>query len=84
MTPHVQITVEDIHQIANKMFRLFDTDGDGYMTQAEFSAKMTSFGINLSEEELALLMRELDEDGTGRIEESDFRSLLEHHDFEAE
>lgn len=75
---------EEISEIAAKMFALFDRDGDGYMTQDEFAVKMESFGIKLTDEELALLMRELDEDGTGRIEEDDFKVMLERHDFEAD
>jgi len=74
---------EDTTKIAHKMFQLFDRDGDGFMTQDEFAQKMSSFGIKLTEEELALLMRELDEDGTGRIDENDFRLMLERHDFES-
>lgn len=73
---------EKIPEIAHKMFKLFDQDGDGFMTQDEFAAKMSAFGIKLTEEELALLMRELDEDGTGRIDENDFRLMLERHDFD--
>jgi Ca2+-binding EF-hand superfamily protein len=75
---------ENISEIASKMFALFDRDGDGFMTQDEFALKMNQFGIKLSDEELALLMRELDEDGTGRIEEDDFKAMLERHTFEAE
>jgi Ca2+-binding EF-hand superfamily protein len=68
-------------EIASKMFKMFNDDGDDYVTPEEFNSKLQMFGIKLSQDELHLLVRELDSDGSGRIDEDDFEAMLERHDF---
>jgi len=68
-------------EIALKMFNMFNDDGDEFVTPEEFNTKLLEFGIRLSDDELALLVRELDSDGTGRINEDDFEAMLERHQF---
>jgi Ca2+-binding EF-hand superfamily protein len=73
---------ETLSEAADRMFSLFDLDGDGELTLDEFSDKMHDFGLKLSEDEISMMMRELDSDSTGTIDAADFLSLFERHGFE--
>jgi calmodulin len=48
-------------------FRVFDRDGNGYITADEFRFAMTRFGEQFSNEEVDEIMREVDIDGDGRV-----------------
>lgn len=48
-------------------FRVFDQDGDGYITASELRHAMTNMGEKLTEEEVEEMIRDGDADGDGRI-----------------
>lgn len=49
-------------------FKVFDKDNSGTISGDEIAHVMKSFGENLSEEELKIMMEEVDKDGNGTID----------------
>ena len=48
-------------------FRVFDKDGNGYISAAELRHVMTSLGEKLTEEEVEEMIIEADTDGDGQL-----------------
>lgn len=44
-------------------FRLFDKDGDGKITAEEIAKVLASININIAENDVKLMIREVDSDG---------------------
>lgn len=53
-------------------FKVFDKDGNGYITSSEFKYFMTTMGEKLSEEEVDEIIREVDKDGDEQIDYEEF------------
>lgn len=60
-------------------FKVFDKDGNGYITSSEFKYFMTTLGEKLSEEEVDEIIREVDKDGDEQI---DYEGKQHCSDFE--
>uniref|UniRef100_A0A1I8HFV2 Innexin n=1 Tax=Macrostomum lignano TaxID=282301 RepID=A0A1I8HFV2_9PLAT len=65
-------------------FKVFDKDGDGYITRDELAASLASMRIEATPEELDDMFKEADLDCDGRISYDDFKlgpdlRLLEHN-----
>lgn len=54
------------HEI-KEAFRVFDKDGDGYISAADLTLVMSNLGHNLSAEEIGDLIREADCTGRGQV-----------------
>ncbi len=48
-------------------FKVFDKDGNGYISAAELRHVMTNLGEKLTEEEVEEMIREADLDGDGEV-----------------
>ncbi|XP_051148522.1 probable calcium-binding protein CML15 [Andrographis paniculata] len=59
-----------------EFFRLFDRDGNGYITAAELTKQMAKMGHPLSYRELSEMMQEADTNGDGVISFSEFANIL--------
>ena len=59
--------IEDQEQELIDSFRVFDIDGDGFITAAELKRVMTEYGEPLTDDEVEYMIREADLDGDGRI-----------------
>ncbi|XP_068635427.1 probable calcium-binding protein CML18 [Aristolochia californica] len=59
-----------------QLFRLFDRDGNGYITAAELAHSMAKLGHALTVEELTGMIKEADTDGDGRISFSEFAQAI--------
>ncbi|XP_077237705.1 putative calcium-binding protein CML18 [Tasmannia lanceolata] len=59
-----------------RLFRLFDRDGNGYITAAELAHSMAKLGHALTVEELIGMIKEADTDGDGRINFSEFSQAI--------
>ena len=70
---------ENIVEAAENIFKMFDDDGSGSITYEEFKEGLVKFHIELSDEDLQILVRELDSDQSGSIELEEFTELLTRH-----
>ncbi|XP_075781172.1 calmodulin-like protein 3 [Pelodiscus sinensis] len=69
------LTEEQIAEF-KEAFSLFDKDGDGSITTSELGTVMRSLGQNPTEAELQNMIGELDTDGSGTIDFSEFLSMM--------
>uniref|UniRef100_A0A0D6QY93 EF-hand domain-containing protein n=1 Tax=Araucaria cunninghamii TaxID=56994 RepID=A0A0D6QY93_ARACU len=58
------------------IFRLFDRNGNGYITAAELAHSMARLGHALTVEELTGMIREADTDGDGQISFPEFANAI--------
>merc|ERR1719210_601742 len=59
-------------------FRVFDRNGDGYISAEELSQVMSTLGENLTQEEIDEMIREADLDGDGRVSYEEFATMMSH------
>lgn len=59
-----------------QLFRMFDRDGNGFITAAELAHSMAKLGHALTAEELTGMIREADTDGDGRINFQEFSQAI--------
>ncbi len=57
----------DSEEEVREAFRVFDKDGDGFLTLKELRQVMSNLGENMTDEELEEMIREADLDGDGKI-----------------
>ncbi|GMY06372.1 probable calcium-binding protein CML18 [Fagus crenata] len=65
-------TEEQLRQI----FKMFDRDGNGYITAAELAHSMAKLGHALTVEELTGMIKEADTDGDGCIDFQEFAQAI--------
>ena len=53
-------------------FKVFDKDGNGYISAAELRHVMTSLGEKLTDAEVDAMMKEADADGDGQVDYEEF------------
>ncbi|GAB4834775.1 Probable calcium-binding protein cml18 [Ancistrocladus abbreviatus] len=59
-----------------QLFKIFDRDGNGYITAAELAHSMARLGHALTAEELTGMIKEADTDGDGRISFQEFSQAI--------
>lgn len=57
-------------------FKVFDKDGDGYITATELKLVMKQLGEDLTQEQLNDMMREADTNSDGRIDFGEFCKMM--------
>lgn len=57
-------------------FKVFDKDGNGYISAAELRHVMTNLGEKLTDEEVDEMIREADVDGDGQINYEEFVRMM--------
>ncbi|KAJ6347768.1 hypothetical protein OIU76_004288 [Salix suchowensis] len=58
------------------LFKMFDRDGNGFITAAELAHSMAKLGHALTAEELTGMIKEADTDGDGRISFQEFSQAI--------
>lgn len=69
----------DSQEEIQEAFKVFDKDGNGYISAAELRHVMTSLGEKLTEEEVDEMIREADVDGDGQINYEEFVKMMVSH-----
>ncbi|CAG8628485.1 24020_t:CDS:2, partial [Dentiscutata erythropus] len=57
-------------------FKVYDKDGNGYITPAELKSVMNSLGERITDEEVDAMIREADTDGDGRVNYEEFIKMM--------
>ncbi|KAL3874261.1 hypothetical protein ACJMK2_037301 [Sinanodonta woodiana] len=57
-------------------FNVFDKDGDGTITTKELGTVMKSLGLNPTDDELCDMIHEVDVDGSGSVDFTEFLNLM--------
>jgi calmodulin len=56
--------------------KVFDKDGNGYITKNELRHLMNNIGENFTEKEIEEMIREADTDGDGKVNYSEFVQIM--------
>ena len=57
-------------------FKVFDKDGNGFISAAELRHVMTNLGEKLTDEEVDEMIREADVDGDGQVNYDEFVKMM--------
>merc|ERR1711990_505531 len=66
----------DSEEEIREAFRVFDKDGNGYISSAELRHVMTNLGEKLTDEEVDEMIREADIDGDGQVNYEEFVAMM--------
>ena len=66
----------DQEEEIREAFRVFDLNGDGYISSSELAEMMGNLGEKLTQQEVADMIREADSDGDGRISLEEFMVVM--------
>jgi len=72
-----RITPEQYEVSLRRVFEIFDLDKNSFITETELKEVMAKLGEHLSDEEVADMIRVADEDGDGRINFNEFKTIME-------
>lgn len=69
----------DSEEEIREAFRVFDKDGNGFISAAELRHVMTNLGEKLTDEEVDEMIREADIDGDGQVNYEGKNSIVSIH-----
>ncbi|KAH9513637.1 putative N-acetyltransferase 8B, partial [Bulinus truncatus] len=59
-----------------ELFRIFDKNHDNTISSSELGKMLTCMGMQVSDEEVGTLLKELDKNGNGKIEYREFKAFM--------
>jgi calmodulin len=68
---------EDSEEEIRETFRVFDKDGNGYVSPAELRHVLGNIGEKLTDDEIDEMIREADVDGDGSINYEEFVAMMQ-------
>merc|ERR1712126_368876 len=71
-----RVEVVDEAEMIKQAFRLFDKDGNGFISPAEVRLGMANLGHRFTEEEIQQMIRDADTDGDGQINYEEFVEMM--------
>lgn len=71
-----QIKEQDVEAEILEAFKVFDSDGDGKISQAELRRVLTTIGEVLTDEEANKMLEAADTDSDGQIDIEEFARIL--------
>lgn len=71
-----QTKERDSQEELKEAFKVFDKDGNGFISAAELRHVMTSLGEKLTDEEVDAMMKEADADGDGQVDYDEFAKMM--------
>lgn len=66
----------DVEEERRQAFRIFDRDGNGYISPEELRTVMCNLGEKLTDDEVAAMIKEADMDGDGRVNYEEFLKMM--------
>jgi calmodulin len=75
-TLHRKMADTDTEEEIREAFKVFDKDGNGFISAAELRHVMTNLGEKLSDEEVDEMIREADVDGDGQVNYDEFVKMM--------
>jgi calmodulin len=66
----------DTEDEIREAFKVFDKDGNGFISAAELRHVMTNLGEKLTDEEVDEMIREADVDGDGQVNYDEFVKMM--------
>ena len=73
---HTYKDPEEIKRNIVKAFKIFDANGDGFITRDEVKSALTKMGQGLSEQKFDEMMRMADRNGDGKIDYEGMRVAI--------
>ena len=71
----------DSEEEIRQAFSVFDRDGNGFISPAEFRYVMTNLGEKLTDEEFDQMIADADTDGDGQINYEEFATMMKSNWF---
>jgi len=71
-----KLSGEDMEQEIRQAFRVFDRNGDGYISKQEFKHCMMHFGERFTNEEVEEMIAEADSNNDGKIDYHEFSKMI--------
>ncbi|XP_063983435.1 troponin C, isoallergen Bla g 6.0201-like isoform X2 [Diachasmimorpha longicaudata] len=72
------VDVEALKSELKEAFRLYDREGNGYITTDTFREILCEIDENLTDEQLDMIIEEIDADGSGTLDFEEFVEAMTH------